>query len=607
MTEFAHVRPEPSPRGATNRTEIDPITFAVVRNGLVSAATEMYTVFKRTAMLPLLYEFNDFAMSLFDEHLNVLADAPGLPILCGSLETCLHATLAEMGGAEALAPGDILFNNHPYMTAGQTADASVMAPIFVDGDIVGFAAIRGHMGDVGAMNLYPSDSRDIYQEGTILPGVKLYDRGKLNTTVTRVIAANSRLPAETVGSILAAAGAARACHHKVEELIEKYGLDVYRSVVTELLDRGEAATRSVIEGIPDGVYPFAETMDGNGLDKNPVMIAGSVTVQGSNIVVDVSESAGQQEGSINCPWGYTLAACRFAVKRLTSPELPLNGGGYRPLSVVAPEGVFNPRPPAPVFCGIWTALRLGDLVVHALAPALPATVPAQNGGDLVVALAYIRDPATARVSFFLDLGGIGLGAVHDADGTHGVMHPCQAGSESIPAEILETRMPVVKRRCELVTDSGGPGKYRGGVSTVAEFEFLGEGASTIVCEKSEAAEVQGLSGGMSPPFKNEIVIFPGTARERRLGKEANIPIQAGDTLVVRAAGGGGYGRPHERSVGEVAADVRDGYVSAQAASEVYGVIFGADGNAIDEDATAERRAAIAGGDKGRPSAEVAAP
>jgi N-methylhydantoinase B len=181
------------------------------------------------------------------------------------------------------------------------------------------------------------------------------------------------------------------------------------------------------------------------------------------------------------------------------------------------------------------------------------------------------------------------------------MHPCQAGSESIPAEILETRMPVVKRRCELVTDSGGPGKYRGGVSTVAEFEFLGAGASTIVCEKSAAAVVLGLSGGMSPPFKNEIVMFPGTARERRLGKEANIPIQAGDTIIVRAAGGGGYGPPHERSIGEVAADVRDGYVSAQAASEVYGVMFGPDGKTVDDDATAARRAAIAEAVKGTPA------
>lgn len=558
---------------ASDRT-LDPITFAVVRHGLISAAHEMYWVFKRTAMLPLLYEFNDFGMSLFDDRLNLIADAPGLPILGGTLETCLEATIEALGGRDEIKSGDAFFNNHPYMTAGQTADAAVMSPIFYQDQLVGFSALRGHMGDVGAMNLYPTDSVDLYQEGTILPAVKLYQEGELNTTVTRIIEANSRLPTETVGSILAGAGATRACGRKVQALVEKYGLDVYYATISELLDHAERMTRSAIAEIPDGVYSIEEFMDDNGRDDQPVKLACTVTIEASDIKVDVSDSAEEQAGAINCPWGYTLSACRFALKRLTTPDLPTSSGGYRPLQVTAPEGsIFNPASPAPVFCGIWTAVRLGDMIIDALAPAIPERAPAGLGGDLVVILAYLEHPETRKISFFLDLGGIGTGAVRDRDGTSGLMHPCQAGSESIPAEILETRMPVLKRRCELVQDSGGPGRFRGGLSTIAEFELLGDGAATVVCEKARASGGQGLDGGMPPPFKNAIIMFPNTDNEAWYGKKADIPIRSGDIVLIRPAGGGGYGSPLEREPERVMADVRNDYVSAEQARDTYGIVF----------------------------------
>jgi N-methylhydantoinase B len=331
-------------------------------------------------------------------------------------------------------------------------------------------------------------------------------------------------------------------------------------------------------------------MDDNGRDDEPVRLACTVTVAGSDVTVDVSDSAAQQVGAINCPWGYTLSACRFALKRLTSPDLAASSGTYRALEVIAPKGsVFNPGSPAPVFCGIWTALRLGDMIINALAPALPDRVPAPQGGDLVVILAYIEDPDTRQISFFLDLGGIGTGAIRDRDGTSGLMHPCQAGSESIPAEILETRMPVLKRRLELVPDSGGPGRYRGGLSTIAEFEFLGDGATTIVCEKAKVSGGRGVDGGLAPPFKNAIILFPGTDRELRLGKKADIPLRRGDSVLVRAAGGGGCGDPLERAPEMVAADVRDGYVSPEQAYAIYGVALERSTGDVDHRSTSELR------------------
>ena len=569
---------------------VDPITFAVIRNGLVSAAHDMYTVFRRTAMLPLLYEFNDFGMSLFDHRLNMLSDAPGLPVFIGSLDLCVHETVEFLGGTDQLRPGDVLFNNHPYQTAGQTADAAVMEPIFHRGELIGYSALRGHMGDFGAINLYPSNSTDLFQEGTLFPGLKLYDEGRLNETIITIVEANSRLPTETAGSILAGAGAVRACSRKVIALVEKYGLETYRAAVDELLDQGEKATRSALAAIPDGTYEYTDEMDSNGVDDQPVRLRCAVTVDGTDVTIDVSGSSQELHGPFNVPWGYTLTACRFALKRLTTPDLQPNSGNYRPVRVIAPRGsMLNPEPPAPVFCSVWAALRLGDMIVQALAPALPDRAPAESGGDIMAALAYVTDPQSGHVSFFIDLGGLGHGATSSSDGLSAAIHPVQAGSESMPAEILEARMPVLKRRFELVQDSGGPGRFRGGLATSAEFEFRGDGVASIVAEKTAKDPPRGLAGGRPAPDTNAVWLFPGTDRELRLGKNAGVPILRGDTCIVQPAGGGGYGDPLGRDPALVAADVLGEYVSPEQAREAYGVVLDGSGR-VDAVATAALRA-----------------
>ena len=567
-------------------SQIDPITFAVIRNGFVAAAHDMYTVFRRTAMLPLLYEFNDFGMSLFDERLNMLSDAPGLPVFIGSLDICVHESVEFLGGPGELRPGDVIFNNHPYQTAGQTADAALIEPIFHGDRLIGYSALRGHMGDFGAINLYPTNSTDLFQEGTLFPGLKLYDEGKLNESIITIVETNSRLPTETAGSILAGAGAVRACSRKLLSIVEKYGVETYYAAIDELLDQGEKATRSAIEKFPDGTYGYSDEMDSNGVNDQPVNIRCSITVKGSDVEIDVSGSSEELHGPFNVPWGYTLTACRFALKRLTTPDLPPNSGNYRPVSVVAPEGeMFNPRPPAPVFCSIWSALRLGDIIVQALAPALPDRAPAESGGDLTMCVAYVTDPDSGHVSFFIDLAGLGYGATSYSDGLSGAIHPVQAGSESMPAELLEARMPALKKRFELVRDSGGPGQFRGGLATVSEFEFRGDGTATVICEKTARTSPRGLEGGSPAPYANAVWLFKDTDRELRLGKTSGEPIFRGDTCTVHPAGGGGYGDPLERDPARVVADVEAEYVSVESARDDYGVVVDPETVELDETAT----------------------
>jgi N-methylhydantoinase B len=573
---------------------LDPITFAVVRNALAAAAREMYTTFKRTTMLPIIYEYNDFGMSVYDDRLNLVADAPGLPLFIGSLDACIAATLDDVGGPEQLRPGDALFTTHPYLTAGQPADAAVIEPIFHDGALVGFSALRAHMGDVGAKGPYPTDTTDIFQEGIIFPGVKLYESGECNDTVIRILRANSRLPVETVGNVMAAVGAVRAASRKVIAVLDKYGRDVYYSTIDDMVARGEHAVRQAIARIPDGSYAFEDVMDDDGRGSEPVPLRCAVIVAGTDITIDLSGSAEQQAGPINCPLGYTMTTCRFALKRVLSPELAANSGEYRPLTVVAPEGgIFNPVAPAPCFIGAWTSVRLADMIVQALAPALPDLIPAESGGDLVTAVAYLHDPNTGRLAVWADGGALGHGATSSDDGMTALVHPVEAGVETVPTEVLEARMPIVVHRFELITDSGGPGRFRGGLAALKEFEFLGAGEAVSVADKAFHSPVRGLSGGSDAPEMNSIIWFPGTPREMTLGKRSEIPITAGDIVISRSAGGGGWGDPLTREPSRVQQDVTDGYVSIEAAFREYGVFLDPQTFEVDVDRTTTRRDQLA--------------
>ncbi len=569
-------------------TKLDPVTFAVVRNALISAAREIYWVFKRTTMLPILYEYNDFGMSLYDDKLNLIAEAPGLPIFVGSLDDCIARTIEELGGRDTLQPGDILVNNHPYLVAGQPADASLIEPIFHEGQLIGFGALKAHMGDLGAMGPYPTNATEVFQEGLILPAVKLYEAGELNETVLRIIRANSRIPAETVGNILAGAGALRAGSKALRAVVEKHAEETYYATIEELLDHGERVARFGIERIPDGVYTYEDVLDDDGVVLGvPVPLQVTVTVEGSEMTIDTTSSAPQQLGPVNCPWGYTLTTARFSLKRLVTSAIPANSGEHRALTVIAPEGsVFNPVAPAASFISWLTSLRLADMIIAALAPTLPGEIPAQNGGDLAGILAYIRQPSGAW-AFFWDEAGIGHGAKEGKDGMTALIHPISAGIEALPAELMESRMKILKRRFELDQDSGGPGRWRGGLSTIAEYEFLADGLAVTISDRT-TGRIQALAGGMPPPRLNSVVFYAGTERELHLGKKADLQVQAGDAFVNRPAGGGGYGDPRERDPQAVAWDVLNDYVSRESAERDYGVAVREDGT-VDGEATARLR------------------
>jgi N-methylhydantoinase B len=577
----------------TDSINTDPIDAAVVRAGLVSTAREVFNSFQRTAMSPQLYEAKDFSISVFDDRLNLVADAPGLPEFVGSLSVALEAMVSEFDDGAALAPGDVIVANDPYVTGGHPADSALIAPAFVGERLVGYVGIRAHVGDLGAINNYPVNSSSVYDEGLRLPPTLICEAGKANERLLAIVATNSRQPHETVGNYRAAAAALTKGTEKVSALAERFGLETYHAAVDQLLDASEHRCRELLSGIPDGTYEATQTLELIGPGQPEVPLHCSVEVSGSDITVDVSRSVDQQPGALNVPLPQTLAACRLALKRLTTQdEVTANSGEYRMLSVVAPPGnIFNAQSPAGSFVMATTASLLGEMVVSALSATMPSRLSAQSGGHTTGFLAWMPEGPRGRPEFLDDIAPIGYGATPSSDGMDALLHFCLAGMELASGEIMEVRCLVAKRRIELVTDSGGAGKHRGGVGTYTEWQLDTDASMMIQAQKTKVIGGAGLAGGMPAGGSNLVILNPGSSGAKTMPMDGGLTARSGDRIAMHGAGGGGYGDPFERTIEAVESDLLNELISPEAALETYGVVVSAETGLADRDATAELRSA----------------
>jgi N-methylhydantoinase B len=452
------------------------------------------------------------------------------------------------------------------------------------------------MGDLGGTDIYPTHSRSVYDEGLLLPPMKLVSRGRLNEDLAAVIQANSRLPRETLGNMVAAGAALRMGSRKFADVVRRFGFDVFRAAVDQLLTQGEQEVRGVIAALPDGTYTVTDHLDDDAINDDPVPLVCSVTVDGSDLTVDTTGSAAQVEGPLNSTLPMTIAACRLALKRLTTQDrLPSNSGEHRALHVIAPAGsVFNAEPPAATFQMALTAQRLGELIHSALAQAADDRFPAASAGDATF-VSGLMTSESGRPSFFDGMAPIGYGATASADGMNALFHFPLAGLKVASAEVTEVRTPVMLAVAELSRDSGGPGTFRGGLGTRYEWRVLAEGIVNLFAEKQTTPAIQGRAGGHPAGQRNATVVRPGLPAEVRGGKRAQVRLFAGDVVVIEGGSGAGHGDPLLRAPEAVAEDVRQGYVSHEAARSVYGVVL--DPETLEVDVTATTRARTA--DSGR--------
>ena len=597
---------------AEQKPATDPATTEVIRHYLTSAVTEMERTLVRTAYSTIIYEINDFGLSIFDSKLNLLADSTGLPLFLGANEYGIKQTL-ERGKFGELEPGDIIYMNVPYWSGAHTNDGVLIAPVFHEETIVSYTVVRAHWTDLGGKDPgYILDSTSVHHEGIMIPGVKIVRNGEVNEELLSILQMNSRAPETIMGDFHAEVACLRVGVKRVSELYQKYGTDTLEASIDVILSAGEQRAREAVLALPDGRWEAEDWMDNDGISDELVRVHIVVTIKEDVMTIDYSGSSDQVAGPINLSYGMAQSAARICFKAITTPHDPSNGGQFKPLSVIAREGsLFNASYPAPVFT-IWAGVMGVETIFKAFAKAFPDLIPAGSGGDLGDPGFYGKEPVSGRQVWHQTNAGVGWGARKNQDGINTTQHISMCTVKNIPVEVIESRLPVMVDRAELRQDSGGPGTFRGGLGSVREYRFLESFGALTIVKKSRTSGF-GLNGGKPGP-KNLTILKPNTNRQNwKRDWERDVIVYAdnkklyddvpddqefcgmfrgefhsGDVIIYLADGGGGFGLPYERDAQKVQNDVIDGYVSMEAAANEYGVIL-TDDLEIDRDATAKQR------------------
>ena len=568
---------------------LDPILLEVLWNRLVSVVEEQARALMRTSFTSVVREAGDLSAGLFDRRGRMVAQAvTGTPGHVNAMATSAHHFL-EAFPTETLRPGDALVTNHPWQTSGHLNDFTVMTPIFRGGEIVAFFGNCCHALDLGGRG-FGADGRQVYEEGLFLPISRLFAGGEPNEELLRIVRANVRTPFEVVGDLYAQAGSNEVGGARLLEMMEEFDLPDIESLSDEVCSRSESAMREAIAAIPDGVYEHRTPTDG--FDE-PIELAVAVRVEGDEMVVDYEGSSPQSERGINVVLNYTAAYTTFGVKCAISPDVPNNDGSFRPIRVTAPEGsILNAQHPAPVGGRHIIGHFLPGLVHGALAKVVPERILAQ-GADSLWNTQITGQKTDGKPFTYVFFSGGGMGARPESDGLSATAFP--SGIRGVPAEVIESISPVVMHKRELRPDSAGAGRHRGGFGQVMELGVRGEdgGPSWTLSAMYDRTRfpAPGMLGG-----RDGAAGSVGTTSGETLHPKRQQRILAGERLVLKLPGGGGYGDPLERDPELVRRDVEDGLVSVEHALEAYRVVLteGEDGFVVDEEATARRRAKSSG-------------
>jgi N-methylhydantoinase B len=555
---------------------IDPITFEVIRNALLTTAAEMKVVVMRSSYSTIWRESGDLSCAILSRNGEMIAQGPGdLPAHLATMPFSLQGAL-QKHPLDTLEPGDVLFHNDPQWGNNHLPDCMMAKPVFVDGAIIGFAVVRGHWTDIGGMGAgsYTAVTTDPIQEGLRIPPLKLYRRGELDQSYVDLILANVRVPRDRLGDIRAEYAGCVTGERKLLALAAKYGARTVVDCMHAILDHGEQLTRAELAQIPDGTYHYTDYSDGDGVCDEPIKIQVAVTIAGSDVTVDFTGSHPQTVGGMNAPLAVTYSSVQYAVKAAADPWNPANSGCYRPVRVIAPRGtVVNPSMPASVVAANHeTAMIIVAAMFGALAQAAPERVIAAGADSSVVTVIGGVDPRPekrGRRYVYIEIQGSTWGASQRDDGVS-VMRAGVGNTGNQPIEVVEAEYPVTVLEYGMVADRAGAGRFRGGVPLRRVTRLDGDAQVTLIAERGRIAPY-GLQGGR-PGALGEYLMNPGTPREERLfSKTAPLPRRRGEILSVCAAGGGGFGDPRTRDPARLWRDVEAGLVSPAAAERDYGI------------------------------------
>jgi N-methylhydantoinase B len=527
------------------RNRIDPVTLEVLRNALESIADEMGAVLRRTSFSPNIKERMDASCAVFDAAAQLVAQAEHVPVHLGSMLRAVKATVEAVGRVDE---GDIVIVNDPFTGGSHLPDITIVAPVHLDSAHLGYVATRAHHADVGGMEpgSMPGKSREIYQEGLVIPAVKLYRRGELQEDVLRLILANVRTPTERRGDLNAQLAALRVGQQRLVELARRYGPDLVTAGFDAILDYAERRMRARLAELPAGTYRGEDFLDDDGWSDEPVRVAVAITVSPEKLVLDYTGSSPQRAGNINAVAPMTYSASFFAIKILTDPEIPVNAGTFRSVELKIPEGSFlASRTPAAVCAGnTETTQRIADTVLKVCAQFAPERVPAASQGTMNTIAIGGRDPRGAdpqgRPYSYIETIGGGQGGRPMGPGDDGIQ--CNmTNTMNTPVEALEITYPLRVERYELREGSAGNGKHRGGNGLVRAIRILDhETRVSLQCERRRFAPY-GLHGGAdAKPGRNAVIRADGAIEE--VPGKASLSLGPDDVVVVETPGGGGWGQ-----------------------------------------------------------------
>lgn len=574
---------------------ISPFLLEVVKNALDTIADELAIIIMRTAYSSIVRDAMDYSTAICDARGRTLAQGLTTPLHLGSFFDAMQNLIAVHG--DRVRPGDIFIFNDPYLAAGQhLPDIYIVSPIFIGDTLEGWATTVAHHNDVGG--IVPGSnsigSTEIFQEGLRLPLLKLYDGGVENGAIWDIIAANVRVPDKVVGDLKAQIAACRVGEREFRALFGRYGAATLRDCFEEIHDYAERLARAEFREIPDGTYRFTNHIDGIGENPEPIVFNVALTVKGDDIVIDWTGTSPQIKAGINSPIPFTKAAAYAALRAVVPSDVPNAQGFTRPITIIAPEGsIVNPT--APAACGARgiTGFRMIDCLMGALAQAMPARIAADgNGGATIPSIGGFHE---RRPFVFVEtmMGTWGGTATHD--GQEGVAH-IGANQSNIPIETIEAEYPLRVEQYALIPDSGGAGRFRGGLGIVREFRLLADEAVITIRSDKRRFPPYGLFGGKAGTSSWNILNPEGPGR-RILPVLLTQPVtlRKGDVYRHILAGGGGYGPPLERDPELVRRDVILGKVSVVHARDAYGVaiVETKSGFVVDAAATAALRAQMA--------------
>jgi len=554
--------------------KLDIVTLEVVRNVLPAIANEMSYVLQRTSHNMMIYEVRDYCCGLLDVKGRLLAqNIGGVSHFVANLGDVIRDGV-ERYGEDGFHPGDVLITNHQRVGGQHLNNILIYTPCFEGGRLFGFAATRAHWTDVGGLStgFGGANALDPWMEGLQLDQINLYEAGEMDEKLWRLIRDNIRFPDAATGDLKSQIAANRLAEKRLEEILWRYGRATVELAIERIFDQTEARCRAVIAELPDGVYEAHSLFAGSALDGNkPVDIKVRVIIQGSDMTIDLTQCSPQRRAPINAR---TLAAPLIAYKALTTPTEPINEGAFRALKVEIQEGNYMmARHPAAMASWGRTLPTVVDTIFLALEPVLRGKLPAAHMGVLGGPVVFFgNDPRTAQPFVTQSIEGGGWGGRPTGDGESATVSVCQGDVRNAPIEKMELRWPILVRRRALRTDSGGPGRYRGGLGMETEVEGLIEGQWSLTDMGRQQYPPWGMEGGKPGATSATLMKLPDETAFKPVSVVRHM-VPAGTAVVVATAGGGGWGDPLYRDPERVRQDVLNGYISVESAARDYGVII----------------------------------